>query len=229
LSVSDPFEEERPRLGRRGRARYASSSADQRISRPLVIALVGVVAVAAAIFWPRGGGLRLGTDAPVQVVRVDTTVVAPVPRSGDVDIATARQPLVAEKPSPERTTDRDRPLTITSPVEPAAVAPAASAETAPATAGGDEAPVVEPPPVVQPTPDGAYALQVGSFESELGAQSLRDDLLARGYPVHIRAASTGTGAIVYRVWVGYFPNREAAAAYAGAHQESLAGSTPVHR
>ncbi len=229
--MTDPLDEDRPRLGQRGRGRYASGSADQRISRPLMIALVGVVAVAAVIFWPRGGGLRLGTDDPVQVVRVDTTVAAPLPRSGDVDLATARQPLVAETPSRVSTTDRDRPLTITSPVEP--VEPAPSSTSPPATAPAEtppvETPPVEPAPVVQPTPDGAYALQVGSYESELGAQTLRDDLLAKGYPVHVRAASTSGGAIVYRVWVGYFRNRENAVAYADANRAALADATPVHR
>ncbi len=221
--MTDPLEDERPRRGRRGRARYASTNADQRISRPLMIALVGVVAVAAVIFWPRGGGLRLGNDDPVQVVRVDTTVVAPVPRSGDVDITSARQPLVPETPSRERTTDRDLPLTITSRVEPAEDAEQAPPEPVPTTTPA------EPPPVVQPTANGAYALQVESFEAELGAQTLRDDLTAKGYPVHVRAASTATGAIVYRVWVGYFRSREDAAAYAVAHREALAGAVPVHR
>ncbi len=221
--MSDPFDEDRARRGRRARARYATTSADQRISRPLLIAVVGVVAVAAIIFWPRGGSLRLDADDPIHVVRVDTTVVAPVPRSGDVDIATARQPLVPETPSREPTTDRDRPLTITSPAAPADVVPAPTPEPEPT------APPAEPAPIPQPTASGAYALQVASFETEVGAQTLRDDLSARGYPVHVRAASTATGAIVYRVWVGYFQNREDAATYGAAHPEALSGATPVHR
>jgi cell division septation protein DedD len=222
--MTDPLDEDRPRLAKHGRARYAPTSADQRLSRPLVIALVGVVAVAAILFWPRGGGgLRLRDDDPVHVVRVDTTVAAPVPQSGDVDVTTAQPPLVPEAPSREPTTDRDRPLTITSRTEPGEVPTTPSPEPAPAT------PAVEPAPIAQPTKDGGYALQVASFESELGAQTLRDDLMVKGYPVHVRAASTANGAIVYRVWVGYFQNREAAAAFAGAHQEALAGATPVHR
>jgi hypothetical protein len=232
LQVTDPLDEERPRLGRRGRARYASTSAEQRIARPLVIALVGVVAVAAAIFWPRGGSLRRQPDDPIHVVRVDTTVMSPTPRSGDVDLSTARQPLVAEAPSRERTTDRDRPLTITSRVEPDGVTPPPPRETVPADPLAETVSVDPPPkpaPIALPTANGAYALQVASFDSESGAQALRDDLTAKGYPMHIRAASTSTGGIVYRVWVGYFRDREAAAAYASAHQDELAGAAPVHR
>jgi cell division septation protein DedD len=221
--VTEPTEDERPRLGRRGRARYATTNADQRIARPLVIALVGVVAVAAIIFWPRGGGVRLGADDPVHVVRVDSPVASPTPKTTTVDVATVRRPLVPETPSRERTTERERPLTMTTPVKPAeTVAP-------PPPAPEPAVPAAEPPPVVQPAAEGAYALQLSSFESESGAQALRDDLSAKGYPVHIRAASTATGAMVYRVWVGYFRNREDATAYAGAHQDALAGATAVHR
>jgi len=246
--VTDPADKDHPRRGRQGRARYGATSADQRLSRPLLIALVSVVVGAAILFWPRGGGLRLGANDPVHVVRVDTTVAAPAPRSGDVDVATARRPLVAEAPNRERTADSERPLTITSRIEPGevvtppspgptSVAPPASAappaESAPPAEAAPIAesapPIVEPAPIAQPAEEGAYALQVASFESDLGAQTLRDGLLDKGYPVHIRAASTANGGMVYRVWVGYFQNREAAAAYADANQKALAGATPVHR
>jgi cell division septation protein DedD len=223
MTMSEPFDEDNPRPGRRGRARYATASADQRVSRPLVIAVVGVVAVAAFMFWPRGGGQHLGNDAPVQVVRVDAPVAMPDPKSGEVDIATARQPLVAEPPGQDRTTDRERPLTITSRVAPAEVAPPPPRDAAPETT------TTPPAPIVPPAADGAYALQVASFASEAPALSLRDDLTAKGYPVHVRAASKATGAIVYRVWVGYFPDRDTAAAFAAAHREELADATPVHR
>lgn len=230
------------RLNRRGRARYATGSGDHRLARPLVIALVGVVAVAAAIFWPRGGGQHVVAVDPVHVVRIDTTMVAPSARSGEVDLGQARQPLVAEQPSRERTTQRDVPLDLKARVQPepatgpAAPPSAAPNATEPATAEPPTTPtpaetaIATPPkPVPAPQPNGPFALQVASFASEEGAQASRDDLAARGFPVHVRAASTATGAIVYRVWVGYFATRDDAAAYAAAHGEALPGATPVHR
>jgi cell division septation protein DedD len=166
------------------------------------------------------------------VVRVDTTVTSPVPRSGDVDLSTARQPLLPETASEVRTSDRDIPLTITSPGETPSAEPEPVQQAEPVQQ--DEPvpqpePMAQPAPIAQPTPDGVYALQVSSFASETSALALRDDLQARAYPVHVRAASTPTGAMVYRVWVGYFRNREAAVAYAAAHPDAFAGATPVHR
>jgi cell division septation protein DedD len=215
-----PTGEDRPQVARRGRGRYATTSADHRLSRPMVIALVGVVAVASYFFWPRGGGVRVGTVDPVHVVRVDTTMVAPAPRSGEVDLGTARQPLVAEPQSHEQTTARDIPLDLRTRVEP---------EPQPAPAPAETVAASPPAPVPEPTAQGNYALQVASFESEAGALELRDDLTTKGYPVHVRAASVSGGAIVYRVWVGYFASRDDAAAYGAAQGETLAGATPVHR
>lgn len=237
-SEDDKDAEKAPLVPRRGRARYATASADHRIARPLVIALVGVVAVAAAIFWPRGGGTHLSAVDPVHVVQVDTTMVAPVARSGEVDLGQARQPLVPESQSSERTTQRDVPLDLKPRVQPQPQPEPKMTEPAPAPSSPAESPAetpaettaaLPPAPIPTPLPEGMYALQVDSFASEASALSSRDALAAKGYPVHVRAASTSAGAILYRVWVGYFATRDDAAAFATAHREALGSATPVHR
>jgi cell division septation protein DedD len=134
---------------------------------------------------------------------------------------------VAEKPAGAPATSKPAPS------KPATREPAGPAAAGLATGGEAVSPPTsgapQPGSVITPTNDGPYALQLGSFSGEANAQKVRDQYLRLGYPVHVRAASTSDGAIVYRVWVGFFASRQEAQSYARAHAPELADAIAVHR
>lgn len=229
-SASDQDDRKPPRA-RRPRLRYAPDDGGGRMSRPLLVALIIVLAAGAFLLWPRGGNVPTGIGEQVTVVTAPDTTAHERPHSGDVDIQEASHPVVAEKPAG---TSPSAPSTS----KPAATKPTKKQPTATARAGmatgGETIPAPakatpQPGPVITPTNDGPYALQLGSFSSETNAQKVRDQYLQLGYPVHVRAASTSEGAIVYRVWVGFFASRQEAQSYAKGHAPELTDTIAVHR
>ncbi len=219
-----------PPRARRPRLRYAPDDGGGRVARPLLVALILVLAVAAFLFWPRGGGVPTGIGEQLTVVtaRDSAGAVHARPHSGNVDIDKAATPIVAEKPAGKPSE------TAASPSQPAAK-PHGKASTEPRPAAqsslGTPTGSAELKDAVPITPrsDGPYALQLGSFSSEANALSLRDRFTTLGYPMHVRAASTSDGAIVYRVWVGFFASRQQAQLYATSHSPELADAIAVHR
>ena len=200
-----------------------------RVSRPVLIAVVVLVAAGAYLFWPRGGGAPSGIGDQFTVVTADTTA-ADAPRSGSVDIDEHQQDLVPERPEG---------------AAPAEAAPAteAPAETTPATtpppppAERKPAPKTTPPAEssapaeaqVAPRPTGPWAVQIGAFGKEANAQKLVGDLAGKGITAHTRAASTSSGDMVYRVWIGWFASREDAALFARQQKKIIGDAYPVHR
>jgi cell division septation protein DedD len=70
---------------------------------------------------------------------------------------------------------------------------------------------------------------VGAFGNEANASTLVAKLIGLGYPARMRAASTSSGDIVYRVWIGYFASRNEAARFAQQSRDQIGDANPVHR
>jgi cell division protein FtsN len=81
------------------------------------------------------------------------------------------------------------------------------------TPPADEQPPADAPPAETPKPaeDRAkrYAIQIGMFESDEGAQQVADDLARAGYPARVEVAQN-EGAKVYRVLTGRYRTEYAA-------------------
>jgi len=236
---------DKPQAAPRKRRGIAPRGDRGRIPRPLLVALLLVIAGGAFLFWPRGGGQPAGIGEQYTVVTADSTTGSQ-PRSGNVDIDGEHQPLVPE--SPAGPAGREAAAgTVEQPANGEAGAPSgseASADRAP-TGQADAPPAQEPvrepargpaprpakpdPPAIQPRASGPWALQVGAFQREANADGLVQTLAARDLTAHVRAVGTSSGEIVYRVWVGWFTSRSEAAAYAAQERERLGEAFPVHR
>jgi cell division protein FtsN len=81
------------------------------------------------------------------------------------------------------------------------------------TPPADEQPQADSAPVETPTPAEEkakrYAIQVGMFESDAGAQQVADDLARAGYPARVEVAQSD-GAKVFRVLTGRYRTEYAA-------------------
>lgn len=238
---------DRPQATPRKRRGLAPRGDRGRIPRPLLVALLLVIAGGAYLFWPRGGGQPAGIGEQYTVVTADSTTGSSQPRSGSVDIDGEHQPLVPETPaggeeqgaatgsatrppgdeasrSAGEPADGGRAATEPTPAPPA---PEPDPEPAPKSATRPEK--KPEPPAIQPRASGPWALQVGAFQDEANADGMVQSLAARDVDAHVRAAGTSSGDIVYRVWVGWFPSRDEATAYAAQERQRLGEAFPVHR
>ena len=223
----DPARQPTDKQSPRGRSRYASSAPDGRLPRIFILAAAVILAGAAIMFWPRGGGeIPTGIGERITVVTADDSSITAdkTPRSGDVEISQEQAQLVPEqpratqpnqKPASDKTTEQS----------------SGSARTKPATSGDRSAasPPSPTPARVVPSARGPWAVQVGAFGREDNAAALITKLTELGYPAKLRAASTSSGDIVYRVWIGYFATRTVAATYAEQNRAEIGDGNPVHR
>jgi cell division septation protein DedD len=230
----------KPRRPARRRNRLASEGRGARLSRPLAAAFILILAGAAYLFWPRGGGSPVGLGERLSVVTADS-VVSSEPRSGAVDIDQEVQPLVAEKPAEGAT----RAASVVKPEqEPAApvdtvtTTPAAKPKPRPTPEPQPRPrpqPTTPPPPAAPaaerlvPGPTGGWAVQVGAYGNEQNAEKVASDLQAAGIGAHVRAANTSDGELVYRVWIGWFTSRDQALSFARQERSRLGDAHPVHR
>ncbi len=200
-----------------------------RISRPVLIAVVVLVAAGAYLFWPRGGGAPSGIGDQFTVVTADTSATA-APRSGSVDIDEHLQSLVPEQPEGAASAAAAAPTgEPPAPAAEAAPPPPAAGEPAKTPA---KKPVADAAPAearVAPRPTGPWAVQIGAFGKEANAQALVGDLAGKGVTAHTRAASTSSGDMVYRVWIGWFASREDATLFAKQQKKIIGDAYPVHR
>lgn len=221
------------RGGPRTRRRSLAADGGGRFSRPLAAALIVIIAGAAYLFWPRGGVAPQGLGEQLTVITADSSTVAQ-PRSGSVDIEDARQPVVAEQPTgattdaaaaptvPPATSAAPRAGTTTStapPPETAGPAPRARDDAGPAPATG----------AIRPRQTGSWAVQVGAYGNEANADNLATRLAGQGIAAQVRAASTPSGDLIYRVWIGWFESRDQAKAYAEQEKSLIGEAHPVHR
>jgi len=208
---------------RRSRSRYASSEPDGRLPRIFILAAAVLLAGAAIMFWPRGGGdIPTGIGERITVVAEDDSQTADVttPRSGDVEISQQQAELVPEPPQRSASSESQARGRESS-------APPAGGEAGSTTRRA--ARTAQPPERIVPSDDGPWAVQVGAFGNEDNAHALVARLIGLGYPARMRAASTSGGDIVYRVWIGYFASRNAAASFARQHRDQIGDANPVHR
>jgi len=218
----------------RRRRRLGGRSGDSRVSRPLMVAMIVILAGAAYLFWPRGGGAPTGIGEQHTVVTADSSLTA-APRSGNVEIQEQRQDIVPEEPSGASREAAREPEPEPEPA-PATPPPASQAQTTPPrqqaqpqrTQPQEEA-STPTKPRISPRPRGAWAVQVGAFEAEANAQKLVEELAGKQVQAHVRAAGTSSGAIVYRVWIGWFASRQEAQDYARQESKTIGESYPVHR
>ena len=187
----------------------------------------------AFLFWPRGGPSPTGIGERYSVVTADTARHA-APRSGSVDIAAEQTPLVPEPEQARPTTGGDAPR------EPLVVDAGdddgdASDEAAATPPDHREPRRTEPAPApdddlrLAPRRQGPWAVQLGAYQHEDNAREYAAGLASRGIEAVVRSASTSSGAIIHRVWVGWFASRQEAAAYAEQERDRLGEAFPVHR
>jgi cell division septation protein DedD len=243
----------------RARPKRTGRSKNLKISRPIMIGVALILAAAAFLFWPRGGSSPTGIGDRMSVVTADTGNDAMVPggepRSGEVAIENETSDLVPEKvkttqagtdkpasSEPQATSDEVKTTTkqepakadtrsTTTPTTKTASTTEATKSSPPATTPRSAQKKPEPTTIskIEPTASGGWAIQVGAFSKEENAQRNINDLKSKGYPALMHAASTSGGEILYKVWIGYFKNREEAAIYGRDHRRQLGESIPVHR
>ncbi len=220
-------------------------TAPRRPPRLILAVLAVVLAAAAFLFWPRGRAQApLGTGE-----RASSVSAAGPATTTDVDIAQQRPQLVPEQPggretgagardAPPPQTRRAAPSTATTArpaTEPAPVRPEpAPVETPPAattTEPGQPAATAPAPDLgPQPGPEGAWLLQVGAFSSQENADALVQKLREAGLGPRQSTGSGAGGVLVYKVSIGYFLTREAAAEFGRRQARVLGGQPlPVHR
>jgi len=191
------------------------------------------VAVAAWIFWPRGGG-RQGVvlDDQIPLVTADSSATAAPPpaqpRSSDVNLGLEVKPIVPEKPAssaPE--TPQNKPADTVGSNGDGSGSPGA-ATTGKTTPGRNAAPAAERP-VLSPGPAGKWAIQVGAFGSRANADKLATGLRARGLRVETCRGNLA-GGTAWKVWIGYFPTREETVRWLRKHRDEVGMATYItHR
>ena len=134
--------------------------------------------------------------------------------------------VTTDKTPSKPATRIETPTTTPTPSEPV-TSGATSLETAPRSAQKKSTPTAMPR--LQPSDQGSWAVQLGAYGKEENAQKVIDNLSAQGYRAHIRTINTSGGEILYKVWIGYFKNREEAATYAREHHQQIGEAIPVHR
>ncbi len=188
----------------------------------MIAALVVVVVGAALLFWPKGGPSPTGIGEQQSVVTIpDSTsseqsmAATGAPRSGDVDINQQDPEMIPEKPQG---------------------AAAEKAEEVVAPPKPKPKPVAKPPkqsqptvPPIQPQADGRWAVQTGGFGDAANADKEAARLQTDNWQAMVHAGSNSQGAMVYRVWVGYFASRDEANTFIKQNRKALADAFVVHR
>ena len=144
-----------------------------------------------------------------------------------MDIQGEQQALIPESPDGAAT----EPKRIPEPAEAESEIAESTEKPAPKPVLKTETkPAAQPEsPAITPRPTGSWAVQIGAYENEANAQKLVSRLADKGVLAQVRAKGTSTGSIVYRVWIGWFGNRQEALDYAKQERKVIGESYPVHR
>ena len=218
----------------RRRSRLSAKSDGGRVSRPLLLAMIVILAGGAYLFWPRGSDAPAGIGEQLTVVTADSGLTA-APRSGSVDIQDQQLAIVPEKLTDGGTTE---PARKPEPVVSEKQAPeqqTAAPSTAPPERVSQAGAASTPPPAVMeklritPRPSGAWAVQIGAYQTEANAEKRVAAIAGDNVTAHVRAAGTSSGAIVYRVWIAWFASRKDALEYGKQEHKIIGESYPVHR
>ena len=185
----------------------------ERLVGASVLVFLGVLLIPMLLSGPGNRPVKQPVSLPdsdaMQTVRiplkdkpatVDDTAAAPA--EVEVVAAGAEQPAVEPEPEVKRTGDE-----------------AAAHDTTPADGNPVTAPRVDSAPeLATDTPTGAWTVQVGSFSQPGNAEALAGKLQALDYPAFVQRFNDGTR-MHYRVRIGGFADREAAAAKAAEVKE----------
>lgn len=186
--------------------------------RPLVYGGVAIVIffVAAFLFWPRGEQTdpmdgasltpRTTTQASDEAVTPDTEdapVAAEMGGSAGTDVADIGEP--ANPRAETRIVDDDEPTERQETAPPPPVPEEAVEERAPQRVEGASG--------IEPSAQGEWVLNVGSFSSRGNADRRVEELARQGVTAHVQMASAEDGDPVYRVRVGYFGSSQEAKRY----------------
>lgn len=192
----------------------------QGTPRIMILAVVVVIVGGALLFWPKSGPVPSGIGERQSVVTApDSNQSVPsldqtaAPRSGDVDLETARETLTPEEPE-------NQSSAATIPQAKPKPKPKAKPKAKPAK------PAAQP---VEPLSSGSWAVQTGGFGKAANADQEAARLAAAGWNSMVRAGSNSQGTMVYRVWIGYFPTRDQANLFIRQHKKTLADAFAVHR
>lgn len=203
---------------RSGRARSGGTP------RIMLVGALIVIAAAAFLFWPKGGPSPTGIGEKRSVVTAPAlpdsgaaTMSDNRPRSSEVDIEKTAVTITPEKPEGETETS------------PARTPPAAEQKAAAARAPTRPRADTPRQPAVQPRPEGRWAVQTGGFGQAENADQEAARLQDLGWNSVVMAGSNNQGQMVYRVWIGYFANRDEAQLFLQQNSDKLADAYVVHR
>ncbi|HSN70927.1 MAG TPA: SPOR domain-containing protein, partial [Steroidobacteraceae bacterium] len=186
---------------------------------------VAVIVIPELLSGPGPGALDAAQDrdgsarAPLKTYTIDLATpggqaspAAPV--ESEQRVVTERAPPQEELSAPVVVPDRAEPSTAPT-IEPraAATTTAPPASTQPAVESPQVKPTTSPPAPAptrsEPAPQGAWAVQVGSFANRSSAEALANRLEQRGYRVFI-TQFTSDGRTLHRVRVGPMAGRDEA-------------------
>lgn len=185
---------------------------------------------------PRSGSVDIQTEQPPLVAEKPVEPSRPTTRAA---LPTATEPLPAlpagsppapaPAPTPPAPTPSARPQPEPTQPQPALPQsrPRAPAPQEPAQPARQIVETAQPS--IQPQTTGRWAVQVGAYGSEANAEAMAERLKAAGIDAQVRAASTSSGDLVFRVWICWFESRDQALAYAAQERSRIGEAHPVHR
>lgn len=212
------------------RTRAGNERRPAKTPRLIIIAAVVIIGAAALLFWPRGGSVPtgIGEQQSVVVTAPDSTsnatgVAAKKPHSSNVDIAAEGPDIVPESPDGSGL----------SPEEAAAQAKQIAKAETPAKAKPKTKPKAKPKPVAEekiiPQENGPWAVQVGAYGEAANADKEAVRLQAKSWDARVRAGNNSNGAMVFRVWIGYFSTRANAETFARQNRRDIPKAIAIHR
>lgn len=206
------------------RSRMPSAGGRKTMPRIMWLAILVCIAGAALLFWNSGQDTPTGIGERRTVVTAPTQPDGDTPRSGEVDLEDQTQELTPEEPAGEET---PAPQEET-PDETASVA-TASVTPPPVTAPTTTPVRSDPPPLIEPTASGQYAVQTGAFGTPENADKEAARLKELGWDARVRAGNSASGDMVYRVWICFFASRQVAGAFIRQESAKIPTAIVVHR
>lgn len=207
-----------PKSGKKTRSRSSRSSGGRGIPRFMWIAIAVCVVGAVVLFRDQSNDIPTGIGERQTVVTamdIDNTLVGDVsPRSGDVDINDQANNLTPEKPD-ATSTAKPEPKAETTQAAPKKSAPKKAA--------------TPPPPPIAPSEMGPYMVQVGSFGDADNADKEAGRLREMGLDARVKVGNTSSGALIFRVRIGYFKSRSEADNYIRQNRKKIGDAIAVHR
>ena len=210
------------------RSRMPSGGGRKTMPRIMWLAILVCIAGAALLFRNSGQDTPTGIGERRTVVTAPTQPDGDTPRSGEVDLEGQTQDLTPEQPAGEETpAAQEETPEETAPVATASAAPAPV--TAPTTTPTTTPVQSEPPPLIEPTASGQYAVQTGAFGTPENADKEAARLKELGWDVRVRAGNSASGDMDYRVWICFFASRQVAGDFVRQESAKIPNAIVVHR